>query len=142
VGKVWLLSAAIYGALAVALGAFGAHALESHLKAAIADGGPSAESFLDTWEVAARYQMVHALALFGLGLLVERDEAAGAQRGRRLANAAGCCFVFGTLLFSASLYAYVLSKISSFAMITPVGGLLLIAGWIALAGAAIMRRPK
>lgn len=141
-GKVWLLAAAILGALAVGLGAFGAHALESHVKAELAEGGSSPQRYLETWEVAARYQMYHALALFGLGLLVDRDERAGNKRGRLLANVAGGCFVLGTLLFSVSLYAYVLSKISTLAMITPVGGLLLIVGWIALAGAAIMRTSK
>ena len=146
-GKTWLVSAAILAGLAVAFGAFGAHALERHLKARNADGGGSPERALNTWEIGARYQMYHALALFGLGLFVARDERKGdeamrpARRGR-LANIAGGCFLLGTVLFSGSLYALVLTKISMMGMITPIGGLFQIAGWIAFAGAAIMRRSE
>jgi uncharacterized membrane protein YgdD (TMEM256/DUF423 family) len=133
-----LLSAAIMGAAAVGAGAFGAHGLESHLKKRESIGGDVARA-LAAWETAAEYQMYHALALLGLGVLTARDGAAEKRRGRSLAMIAGSCFLGGALIFSGSLYALVLTKISKLGMITPIGGLLLIAGWLAMAGAVWSR---
>lgn len=118
--KRWLVVAALMGGLAVVMGAFAAHGLRPVLS----------ERMLATFETGARYQMYHALAI---GL------AAFAMRGRasRLANIAAALFLTGTLLFSGSLYLLALTGVTSLGMVTPVGGLSLIAGWAALALAAL-----
>jgi uncharacterized membrane protein YgdD (TMEM256/DUF423 family) len=118
--NLWPVVGATNGALAVALGAFGAHGLE----AMVAEGHFAAE-MLDTFEVAVRYQMYHALALEALGVLSRRDNTAG--------KLAGCAFLAGILIFSGMLYAYVFTGIKVFAMIVPIGGLSFIVGWTALA---------
>ncbi len=103
--------AAILGALAVAAGAFGAHALE----------GRVTPDRLDTWHTAATYHLLHAVALLALGL---------APVPRRLTS---MLFVFGILIFSGSLYALVLLDMPILGAITPLGGLCFIAGWLSLA---------
>lgn len=113
---------AINGFLAVAAGAFGAHALKERLS----------PERLDTWELAARYQMFHALALLAVALL--------ASRGGRLVTASGWCFVAGIAVFSGSLYLLAASGTRWLGAITPLGGLALLAGWALLAiGAWQMR---
>jgi uncharacterized membrane protein YgdD (TMEM256/DUF423 family) len=107
---------ALAGAVAVAAGAFGAHGLRDRLDAAS----------LATFETAARYQLVHALAL-----IVAAQRAA--QRPGRAASLAGGLFVAGMLLFSGSLYALALGSPRIVGLITPFGGLSFIAGWLALA---------
>ena len=106
--------------LGVALGAFGAHALRSHLT----------ESALNTFETGVRYQMYHALALFGVGLLL-------APMGGWLVRTAAWLFVAGIVLFSGSLYALSLTGVTVLGAVTPIGGLLLLAGWACLAIAAL-----
>jgi len=113
---------AINGFLAVAAGAFGAHALKERLS----------PERLDTWALAARYQMFHALALLAVALL--------ASRGGRLVTASGWCFVAGIAVFSGSLYLLAASGTRWLGAITPLGGLALLAGWALLAiGAWQMR---
>ena len=122
VHRTFLAIAALFGLLAVAAGAFGAHALESRLS----------PDRLAVFETAARYQMYHALALFGVGL------AGGALPGAQaLANAAGWAFVLGTLVFSGSLYLLALGGPRWLGAITPLGGLGLLAGWLLLGLAAL-----
>ncbi len=99
--------------LAVALGAFGAHGLQSIVS----------EQLLQTWKTAAQYQVYHALGLIGLGLWVEHKALNGWMR------AAAICFITGILLFCASLYALVLTGQSRFGIITPFGGLAFLIGW-------------
>ncbi len=99
--------------LAVAAGAFGAHALRDTLE-------PPA---LATWETAARYQMYHALALVAVGLAAARWPAV-AWSGPAL------LFLIGTLVFSGSLYALALTGIAWLGAITPLGGVGLLAGWL------------
>jgi uncharacterized membrane protein YgdD (TMEM256/DUF423 family) len=118
--RSWILIGALSAALAVITGAFAAHGLRGHIDAA----------GLAIWETASRYQMVHALALVAVGLASER------LRGRVLA-AAGVCFLLGTLLFSGSLYALVLSGVRGLGAVTPIGGVAFIAGWLCLAWAAV-----
>ncbi len=108
------------GLLAVAFGAFGAHALRGRL----------APDMSAVFETAARYQMYHALALLFTGW-------AAAQRPGRLASAAGWLFAAGTVLFSGSLYALALTGTSAFGAITPLGGLCLLGGWASLAAWAV-----
>ncbi len=99
--------------LAVALGAFGAHGLQSIVS----------EQLLQTWKTAAQYQVYHALGLIGLGLWVEDKALNGWMR------AAAICFIAGILLFCASLYTLVLTGQSRFGIITPFGGLAFLIGW-------------
>ena len=131
--KLWLLLGAILGGLAVAAGAFGAHGLESHFE----QSGLAADEqrLIDVWETAARYQMYHALALLGVGWLT-------ARRCTLAANLAGTALTAGTLIFSGCLYSLVLSGATVLGRIVPIGGLLLILGWLCLAVAAWQDRSE
>jgi uncharacterized membrane protein YgdD (TMEM256/DUF423 family) len=112
------------GALGVALGAFGAHALKSRLTA----------DDLAIFETAVRYQLFHAVAL--LGLAAWTDRAAGGK----LVWAARA-FGLGVLIFSGSLYLLVLTQQRWLGAITPLGGVALIGGWILVALAALDPPP-
>jgi uncharacterized membrane protein YgdD (TMEM256/DUF423 family) len=117
-----LALAGVLGFLAVAAGAFGAHALDGRL----------GEERLRWFELAARYQLLHALALFG--------SAWAAQAwAPRIAGASGLCFAAGILFFSGSLYAMAAGGPRGLGAVTPVGGLLLMAGWALLAAAPLAR---
>jgi uncharacterized membrane protein YgdD (TMEM256/DUF423 family) len=105
---------ALLAGLAVAFGAFGAHAMQDHFDA----------KALATFETAVRYQMYHALAL---GLC-----APLAWHGRRTGAAAGC-FLAGIVSFSGSLYALVLLDARWLGAVTPVGGVAFLLGWVLLA---------
>jgi uncharacterized membrane protein YgdD (TMEM256/DUF423 family) len=118
--RFFTVAGGISGATAVALGAFGAHALETRLS-------PEA---LATFETGARYHFYHALALFGAA-------GASARWPGRATTAAGWCFMAGTGLFSGSLYLLSLSGVRWLGAITPVGGAAFIAGWLLLAGGAL-----
>ena len=108
--------AALLGALAVAAGAFGAHALRDRLE-------PAA---INTFETAVRYQLVHTIALI---VTAQRK----GQHPGRAASLAGGLFLAGILLFSGSLYALAFGAPHAVGAITPFGGLAFIAGWVALA---------
>lgn len=114
----WMLGC-VMAFLAVAAGAFGAHALRARL------GAPA----LATWETGARYHMYHALALLAVAL------AAGRAPGGGWALA-GWLFTAGIVVFSGSLYLLAFTGIRWLGAITPLGGLCFLAGWIALALAA------
>jgi uncharacterized membrane protein YgdD (TMEM256/DUF423 family) len=103
-------------AIAVALGAFGAHGLRGRL----------VPDMLSTFEIGVRYQMYHALALLGVALAYARWPSASIA-------AAGWLFVAGTLVFSGSLYLLAVSGQRWLGAITPLGGAALIVGWLALA---------
>ena len=120
--RIFAIAGAISAFLAVAAGAFGAHALRSRL----------APDLLQTFETGARYQMYHALALFAVAWMTTRS-------GSGLASIAGWLFIAGTVLFSGSLYALALSGVRVLGAITPLGGLCFLAGWLALAAAAFKR---
>lgn len=112
-----LVLASLLLALAVALGAFGAHALKSRL----------APDLQAVWQTAVDYHAWHALGLFGVGLyLLHRPEAAGAAWGAWL-------LIGGIVLFSGSLYALALGGSRGIGAITPVGGTAFIAGWLVFA---------
>lgn len=119
-GRGLFATGAILAGLAVALGAFGTHALETRV--------PSGR--LATWETGVRYHLVHALALLALGLARSRWPARGIGR-------AGTLIALGTVVFSGSLYVLVLTDTPVLGAVTPLGGLLLIAGW-ALAAWAVL----
>lgn len=115
--RIWLTLGAVFGLLSVTLGAFGAHGLR----------GRVADDLLSTWGTGADYLGMHALALLACGLLALH------LPGSRLIGAAAWCFAVGSLLFSGSLFALVLSGVRGLGAITPFGGTLLIAGWALLA---------
>jgi uncharacterized membrane protein YgdD (TMEM256/DUF423 family) len=126
--KLWLVIGALLGGLAVAAGAFGAHGLEGRFAA---DGLTDNEQhLLDIWETAARYQIYHALALLAVGWLT-------ARRCTLAVNLAGTAMTAGTLIFCGCLYALVLTGAKDLGKIVPIGGVLLILGWICLAVAAL-----
>lgn len=103
-----LITAVAAGFLAIALGAFGAHALRGVLEA---------NQSRELWNTAVLYHLVHAPALLWAATL------------EPLLQGVILCWVLGILLFSGSLYALALTKISMLGAITPIGGLLLMAGW-------------
>jgi uncharacterized membrane protein YgdD (TMEM256/DUF423 family) len=109
------LVAGLLGAIGVAAGAFGAHALRERLDAAS----------LATFETGARYHLLHAVAAVVAAL---RASAAGGASARR----AGWLFVAGTLVFSGSLYGLALGGPRWLGAATPLGGLAFISGWLAL----------
>lgn len=114
--KAFAILGAVFAGLAVATGAFGAHALESRLD----------ERMRQVWETAARYQMYHALALLAVAWIASRVEHVST-------TVAGWAFVVGIVVFSGSLYALALSGIRWLGAITPIGGTGFLIGWIALA---------
>lgn len=122
--RLFFRLAGLNGFLAVALGAFGAHGLKTRL-----EGLEDAAQRLAWWETAAHYQLAHALALALAGYLAGR--VAG-----RLPKLAGWGFQIGILLFSGSLYAMTLSGVRGLGAITPLGGLGLLVGWVAVILAA------
>lgn len=114
-GKTIIMLAAGLLALAVAAGAFGAHALKAHLSS----------EMLQTWKTAVDYHFYHALGLLLIGVLTI------AAPSLQVKGPAILLFA-GILLFSGSLYAMALSGIKVLGAITPIGGLSFIAGWILL----------
>ena len=123
-----LVAGAVGGGLAVAAGAFGAHGLE----ATLAELGQA-----DNWETACRYALIHALALVATGLLARLP--APPPRGPLVA--ATWCLLLGTVIFSGCLAALALSGLKLLGAIVPIGGGLLIVGWLALAWAAVRLPP-
>ena len=111
--------AAVSGFVAVALGAFGAHALRDRLSA----------DMLDVFKTGVTYQMYHALALLGVAILLARFSTDGSP----WLTAAGWLFIAGSVLFSGSLYALSLSGTPWLGAITPLGGVAFLLGWAALA---------
>lgn len=129
--RVFAILGALSAALAIAAGAFGAHALRERLEPRL----------LDVFETAARYQVYHALALIAVAWVVSRLEAPSTPASASFALAAGWFFVGGTVVFSGSLYALALTGIRAFGAITPLGGACFIAGWLCLAMAAVRMAP-
>lgn len=117
--KFFLQAGAMFGALAVVLGAFGAHALKASLEAA---------NRLDTFETAVKYQFYHAIALVLTALLLK----SGGAEATRLLTWSGYSFIGGILIFSGSLYAICFTGITKFGATAPIGGLLMILGWVLL----------
>lgn len=112
-----IICAAILGGLAVAIGAFGAHALKNIL---------TENNRLDTFETAVRYHFYHVLALLATGILMQQSD------NKNLGFAA-LFFVLGIIIFSGSLYTLCLTGVRWLGAVTPLGGVLFIAGWVMLA---------
>ena len=108
----------------VALGAIGAHVLKATLTQELAD----------IFETAVRYQMYHSLALLVLGALVRNAP-------NRNLIVAGWLFVWGTILFSGSLYVLALTQATWLGIVTPMGGTLFLAGWVFLIVGVIKGQP-
>jgi uncharacterized membrane protein YgdD (TMEM256/DUF423 family) len=121
--KTFFILGSLLGFLGVAAGAFGAHGLKNKLT----------PEMLAIFETAARYQMFHALALFAAAWAVTQFHPG-------LARAAGWFFLFGSLVFSGSLYTLVFSGVKAWGAVTPLGGLLLLAGWLSLVFSAIQSK--
>jgi len=107
---------AVFGAIGVAAGAFGAHYLESLV------GGDG----MGTFETAVRYHLTHALVLVLAGVMRSNGGSA------KWLDRAGWLLVVGLLLFSGSLYVLVLAGIPILGAVAPIGGLALIGGWVCL----------
>jgi len=120
--KSFLITACILAALAVILGAFGAHGLKQIVP----------PETISTFETGVRYHFYHSFALLVAGMLFEKGK-------RSWMKFAGVSFILGIILFSGSLYLLTIFKatetvgLSKLGIITPFGGLFFIAGWIALA---------
>ena len=128
--KNYLVAAAIFGGLAVALGAFGAHGLERLT---------SDEKILHGFQTGVQYQMYHAFTLMAVAVLYDKLSVNWMKR-------AGMCFIAGIILFSGSLYLLTFFKIQDndavrfLGPVTPVGGLSFIAGWICLMIATLKKK--
>jgi uncharacterized membrane protein YgdD (TMEM256/DUF423 family) len=122
VDRLFFGAGALSALIAVAAGAFGAHALRGLLT----------PHYLGVFETAARYQMYHAVALMAVAWAITRWPGP-------LPVWAGWLFVAGTMLFSGSLYALALTGVRGLGVITPLGGVAFLAGWMCL---ALMARPR
>lgn len=118
--RVFLFLGAANAFLAVAAGAFGAHALKARLP----------PDLLGVWDLGARYHLVHALGLLAVGLWLGARPPPAVEAG-------GWLLQGGILLFSGSLYALALSGVGRLGAITPIGGVAFLAGWAALAWSAL-----
>lgn len=122
--RLFVLFAAVFGLAGVGLGAFAAHGLRGRLS----------PEYLAVFQTGVLYQLVHALALLGVGALALHWRS-------RLLAASGGLFAAGILLFSGSLYLLTLSSLRV-GMVTPLGGVCFLAGWLCLALAAWRARPQ
>jgi uncharacterized membrane protein YgdD (TMEM256/DUF423 family) len=116
----WVRFGSAFLFLAVALGAFGAHALKARLS----------PEMLAIFETGVRYHFYHALGLFAVAWLSERHPG-------WLVEASGYLFVFGILVFSGSLYVLSATGVRWLGAITPIGGLAFLAGWLLLFWASL-----
>jgi uncharacterized membrane protein YgdD (TMEM256/DUF423 family) len=108
-----IIGGSLLGLLGVALGAFGAHAL----KGLLVENGR-----VETYELAVRYQFYHAITLLIFGSLPEKF-------GSSMLRWASLFIFTGIILFSGSLYGFALTKVTGFALVTPLGGVLMLIGW-------------
>lgn len=121
--RLFFVVGCLSAAVAVTLGAFGAHGLRGRL----------VPDMLMTFEIGVRYQTYHALGLLAVGLALSRWPSSALAL-------AGWLFIAGTVVFSGSLYVLALSGQRWLGAVTPVGGAAFIAGWIVLAW-AVWARP-
>ena len=137
-GTRWIALGALLAGIAVITGAFAAHGMDKFCvkkygdKPAVSIAGmeqPISYKRLNDFKTGARYQMYHALGLIAIGLLLRH------QSGKTL-HAAAFCFLFGILLFSGCLYALVFTGIKFLGAIVPIGGVLMILGWVLFAWGA------
>lgn len=120
--KLWLVLGSLNMAMAVALGAFGAHGLKSRLSS----------EMLETWQTGVTYHFYHAIGLMLLGLTMAKFGSSTVFRS------AGWVMLVGIVLFSGSLYVLCLSGFRKLGMITPIGGVFFILAWV-LFGMGVLR---
>jgi uncharacterized membrane protein YgdD (TMEM256/DUF423 family) len=125
--RILLAASGVFGFLGVGLGAFGAHGLRSRLESL-----PDFARRMEWWETAARYHLVHALAIGLVALLATRGVATPHK-------VAGGAFAMGIVLFSGSLYAMTISGVRGLGAVTPVGGLAFLVGWACIVWSAFAR---
>lgn len=125
--RIFIALSGVFGFLGVALGAFGAHGLRARLESL-----PDFARRMEWWETAARYQLIHALALGLAAYLATRGEGSAPK-------IAGGAFVVGILLFSGSLYTMTLTGMRGLGAVTPLGGVAFLVGWAAVVWAALAR---
>ena len=123
--SITIVAASLLGLTAVAAGAFGAHALKKRLDPAQ----------LAAYETAVRYQMFHALALIGVAWV-------GSMSPSRLPAASAACMMSGVVLFSGSIYGLTLLEWKWLGPVTPLGGLIMMVGWLLLAVAGARLRGR
>lgn len=121
--RLFLILAAVFGGTGVALGALGAHGLKNRLS----------PELLEIFRTAVHYQQIHALALLGVGILA-------LHHASRWVSLSGGLFSLGILGFSGTLYLRTLLDLNLGPM-TPLGGLILMAGWLTLGLSALSFRP-
>jgi uncharacterized membrane protein YgdD (TMEM256/DUF423 family) len=112
----FIIAGAINAFLAVAFGAFGAHALKEKLS----------EKYLAIWETAVQYQMYHAIGLMVIGILMSTSIIGNVAQ----LSWAGYLMLAGIIVFSGSLYVLSLSGIGILGAITPIGGVMFLGAWI------------
>jgi len=117
----WTMVAAILGALAVVLGAFGSHALRGILSV----------DMVKVFETASKYHFYHSFLLLFIAHLLSNESLEKSKL--KLLNASAWLVSFGILVFSGSLYLLAITEIRILGAITPIGGLSLIAAWLCLA---------
>jgi uncharacterized membrane protein YgdD (TMEM256/DUF423 family) len=115
--KFFVVLGSLNAFLAVALGAFGAHGLKSKVSA----------EMLTVWQTGVQYHMFHALGLILLGILIHLLPQIAQLR------VSGWLFFSGIILFSGSLYVMVLSGVRALGMVTPIGGITFLLGWLLMA---------
>jgi uncharacterized membrane protein YgdD (TMEM256/DUF423 family) len=115
--KIFVLIGSLSAFLGVALGAFGAHGLKTRIT----------PEMLIVWQTGVQYHLVHALGLVLIGILCQLLPEAS------LIRSAGWMLLAGSALFSGSLYIMVLSDVRALGMITPLGGIAFLIGWLMLA---------
>ncbi|MBV6684530.1 DUF423 domain-containing protein [Rossellomorea sp. RS05] len=114
--KTFIIIGAINAFLSVALGAFGAHALEGKISA----------KYIETWNTGVQYQMFHAIGILIIGVML------GNLAPSSLLSWSGWLMLIGTILFSGSLYVLSLSGIKVLGAITPLGGVSFLVAWVLL----------
>lgn len=115
--QTFVVLGCILMAVAVAIGAFGAHALKSRIE----------PDKLKVYETGVQYHIIHALGLIGVGLLADRYPDSG------MISTGGWLLAAGIVLFSGSLYVLSLKRVRLLGPVTPLGGLSFIAGWVLIA---------
>lgn len=117
--KNWIIAGGILGFLGVAIGAFGAHGLKDYLT----------PEMQEVYKTGVLYQLVHSVVILAIGFY-----------GDKIFNISAMLFTMGIVLFSFSLYLYSLTYTVAFAIITPFGGVCLLAGWLMIVVKAVRRK--
>ena len=117
-GKIIMGIASISGAIAVALGAFGAHKFKTFL---------TETNRMDVYETAVKYHFIHTVLLLFTGYLMTQE------LNNNTLNYSAICNLIGIVIFSGSLYVLTLTDTPKLGMVTPIGGLFLIIAWVLLA---------